>query len=98
MSRGNHTQTERVHVPLWYKVRGSVAFPLDMLRYDAAWPVRESDAHTIARTIQGLNDTPVSVFVYSRKPLTVERWSSQGWIVLATGSSRTWIDHEKDAP
>lgn len=61
-----------------YEVTGSTRFPLDMLRYDRAWPATSVDATAAAnhrpyekRTVKlrGLNNPAVG------------RWASFGWRV-----------------
>jgi len=63
-------------------------FPFDMLRYDAAWPSSERDAHEITRihrdhiTEPG---QPVAVVLESDNPFApnVERWNSFSCVVVA---------------
>jgi len=76
---------ERVALPTRYKVQGALPFPVDMLRYDAAWPASEQDSLRIEATLRhGCADVegPVVVDVYARRPLTVDRWRSFGWLIV----------------
>lgn len=56
-----------------YTVEGKGTFPLDMLRYDCAWP--SHDASTIVMTAQR------SVSLASYQEPTTDRWRSFGWTV-----------------
>ena len=58
-----------------YTVVGQWEFPLDMLRYDAAWPNTEKDAAMIL----GKERRPVRLC--SHQAPTPERWASFGWKV-----------------
>jgi hypothetical protein len=62
-------------------VRGALAFPIDMLRYDAAWPASESSSHLIEASIAHDTNGPVEVIICHRKPLTAQRWESFGWTI-----------------
>lgn len=73
---------ERVNVPIRYKVRGLLAFPIDMLRYDSAWPASEHDSNTIEHSVTHNTNGPAEVVVYARQPLTIGRWKSFGWEVI----------------
>lgn len=67
-------------------VKGSGMFPIDMLRYDHAWPRTEEDSHKVAadyrsdenyprmRTVELLSD-------HERAP-TEDRWRSFTWEVV----------------
>jgi len=67
-------------------VTGSNPFPVDMLRYDAAFPRTEEDSHKIAvdmysggmepRTVQVLTDQ-----FWKHWTPAVDRWRSFGWRV-----------------
>ena len=61
-----------------YTVAGTGAFPIDMLRYDAAYPARPEDALSIARTYQE-QGREIQVTLCSRRAPTVARWESFGW-------------------
>lgn len=76
--------TERVQGQVKYRLQGALPFPIDMLRYDAAWPASEQDSLRIEATLRyGCADieSPVTVEVYARRPLTTARWRSFGWVV-----------------
>lgn len=64
-----------------YVVEGSETFPLDMLRYDEAFPARETDSHFIAG--DGLRQITLVKCHHDREPhIEVRRWVSYGWRVL----------------
>jgi len=57
-------------------------FPVDMLRYDRAWPDGSRDAATIEEPVQSRLDTEkVQVHLTGVQRPTIERWNSFGWIV-----------------
>lgn len=56
-----------------YEVRGIGPFPLDMLRYDCAWPVSSEDVQAMAE--RGVRSVKLS----SYKPPTADRWASFMW-------------------
>ena len=69
-----------------YRVTGAAGqFPLDMLRYDHAWPATEDDAHTIHSCLSG--DTPilhrVQILLYGHT-CHIDRWNSFGWRVMGS--------------
>lgn len=66
-----------------FTVEGMGEFPLDMLRYDRAWPERVEDCIAIkwgARAPDGLQS--VTLRTASRTAPTRERWRSFGWNVI----------------
>ena len=63
-----------------YLVEGRGSFPIDMLRYDRAWPSTESDAGTIDRSFHSRLRPQVVILEGLSKP-TVGRWASFGWEV-----------------
>lgn len=66
-------------------VTGNGPFPLDMLRYDAAWPRTTDDALVIARTFKDRGpEVATVVSLTSHTPATVGRWHSFGWKVIAS--------------
>lgn len=71
-----------INVPVRYKVRGSLPFPIDMLRYDACWPASESDSYAIYSSVAQHSDSAIDVIVRARQPLTIGRWQSFGWEVI----------------
>lgn len=84
-----------------YKVRFTVegrgAFPIDMLRYDASWPISELDSAvlvnpagtrkvTLAHCDSGKAPVklPIDVrFAAARCGLTPARWESFGWRIVS---------------
>src|SRR5689334_13711420 len=70
-----------------YRVTGWGAFPIDMLRYDAAWPARQEDVSRVmlARMDDDYRDIR-SVDITSHSAPTEARWASFGWRV----SGITW--------
>lgn len=67
-------------------VRGVVGFPIDMLRYDHAWPRTEKDSLLICDTFDGLVGA-VEIELYSFEMPNRDRWSSFGWQVIRTERS-----------
>ena len=61
-------------------------FPLDMLRYDRAYPERQEDVSNIYSSIKRLEQNDISI--YSDKPLTEGRWQSFGWSVVISNKRR----------
>lgn len=68
-------------------VRGSGAFPIDMLRYDAAHPYQERDSAAIEHIARSREVGDVRV-VMTHEP-TAERWASFGWRVVSIEKRRT---------
>lgn len=72
----------------WYSftVEGSGPFPLDMLRYDHAWPKTEGRDSSRLATPENLEEyrTPrrVTLCTASETAPNVRRWDSFGWRVL----------------
>jgi hypothetical protein len=60
-----------------YGVTGSGKFPLEMLSHEAAWPISEQDAASMALDQQ--SDRCIRFRSY-REP-TIKRWTSLGWDV-----------------
>jgi hypothetical protein len=62
-----------------------VSFPMDMLRYDSAWPVRSEDCfaieHVVARSLMEGTDKHVEIRLNSLRRPTEGRWESFGWRV-----------------
>lgn len=63
-----------------YQVRGQGSFPVDMLRYDQAWPEREEDSGHIASTFHRVPHSG-SIRLTGLDLPTIGRWLSFGWIV-----------------
>ena len=67
-----------------YYVVGAVAFPVDMLRYDAAHPAGKADAHLIEASIRSHGDhDAILVEVIGDRLPTAGRWHSCGWRPVA---------------
>lgn len=66
-----------------YYVTGSGAFPVDMLRYDAAWPASSEDAAImgIDEFVSRDRNRRRSIKLHSYREPTVDRWSSFVWSV-----------------
>lgn len=67
-----------------YTVRGSGAFPFDMLRYDQSFPAGSEDAHNMSG--DSLTETrSVTLGRYTKQKVQAEptyrRWISFGWTV-----------------
>jgi hypothetical protein len=65
----------------YYSVTGSGAFPLDMLRYDQAWPVTQEAVLGVEGRVRGQGGHPRTVQLASHYPPTPARWQSFGWTV-----------------
>lgn len=64
-----------------YSVVGRGVFPMDMLRYDQAWPRNSWDAAKIGLTPEdGGYLEPRTVALESYKEPTSARWFSFGWV------------------
>ena len=68
------------------KVTGTGDVPMDMLRYDAAWPASQEDARKMVLARYGTEEeraewftTPRDVFLFCHGKPTPERWASFGW-------------------
>lgn len=67
------------------KVTGSSEFPMDMLRYDSAWPRYEAEIHNFWADHHDRRSIEIVTFVKGgrRKPsmndFTDTRWASFGW-------------------
>ena len=64
-----------------YEVQGSGVLPVDMLRYDSAWPANQ-EAVSRMSTAQRPDGGPRAVRLASYHRPTVDRWKSFGWQVL----------------
>lgn len=56
-----------------YRVRGSGAFPVDMLRYDGSHPRREEDSGTIEAR------SPSAGAMLPGTSIGLERWAERTW-------------------
>jgi predicted NAD-dependent protein-ADP-ribosyltransferase YbiA (DUF1768 family) len=72
-----------------YTVILTYAFPVDMLRYDCAWPDSSEDARIIVAsqdpaTVRAARQagTPLKVRIVGTKHPTFDRWSSFGATVM----------------
>lgn len=72
-----------------YTVILTYAFPVDMLRYDCAWPDSSEDARLIIESQDATfmrdrrhNGPPVKVRIVGTKHPTFDRWSSFGASVV----------------
>jgi hypothetical protein len=73
-----------------YVVSGFGAFPIDMFRYDQAWPAREEDAGRIHHTSDRSEfSTPYVIQVRGNVRPTIGRWSSFGWRVVSIEEVRS---------
>jgi hypothetical protein len=68
-----------------YSVTGTGHFPMDMLRYDAAWPSNTDDCFGITDAFNerepGTRSKPRTVKLVSIRKPTIGRWSSFLWSV-----------------
>lgn len=62
-----------------YRVDGYGDFPLDMLRYDRAWPASERDS-AVAQGVPGERNRRI-VVINSYQAPTPARWASFNWYV-----------------
>lgn len=72
--------------PTEFTVRGRGAFPVDMLRYDAAYPASAYDARQVERTfderLEGFFDVwTITLQTRCATSPTAGRWHSFGWEV-----------------
>jgi len=67
-----------------FKVRGTGAFPVDMLRYDSCWPTDSASASAISMNTDGVRakDSKRTVALATAMWPTVARWGSFGWKVV----------------
>lgn len=63
-------------------VRGANLFPIDMLRYDEAYPYSEEDSHRIARDFNSGAEELRDVELRTMNMPNVARWASFGWEVV----------------
>jgi hypothetical protein len=69
---------------IYYDVIGAGQFPVDMLRYDSAFPANSNAVTAISRAIcqATFADPKIEVRLGSHKRPTIARWRSFGWRVL----------------
>lgn len=65
-----------------FTVEGKMPFPIDMLRYDAAFPKTELDSSVITSTFRRGGGTIVNLCSHTKLP-TDGRWESFGWKVIS---------------
>lgn len=70
--------SERPKVFYEYQVKGHGSFPIDMLRYDSAWPAKQEEIHLLDS--MHLKSRIVTLRSYSEP--TPARWNSFGWSVV----------------
>ena len=71
---------------IWkFKVRGAMAFPVDMLRYDACWPADIDSGIDIVMDRKDVeyNDIRTAIMTSHQAP-TQDRWRSFGWDIVDT--------------
>lgn len=72
-----------------WQVRGLGPFPIDMLRYDGAFPYQSDDARRIEESIGRPSFRREDILVVRLQSRThgptVERWRSFGWYVEPIG-------------
>jgi hypothetical protein len=70
-------------------VVGVGPFPIDMLRYDRAYPVGQDSTNAIIQSMGRYGRTGAQrVTVASPNPLTSGRWETFGWKVMPNGVSK----------
>lgn len=78
--------------PFKIKVSGSLAFPIDMLRYDGAWPASEEESYKIAASVRHETEGRIEVELYVQGPLNrypcIGRWDSFSWDVIEIDGHR----------
>jgi hypothetical protein len=89
----------------WIVVVGRTPFPVDMLRYDQAWPAREIDSIIISERgalPKGAEDRCVRL--NTLKVPTLDRWAGFGWKVISSNmmdslppATRAGIEKNVDA-
>lgn len=86
------------HWLIEFTVRGNGYFPIDMLRYDNAWPASESDSHLIqldriaAGKDEWLKPRNIKLQMASCNGLgpTSARWNSFTWEVVEVAGRRVF--------
>jgi hypothetical protein len=70
-----------------FTVEGAGKFPMDMLRYEAASPLREGDSNAMERR----ESRTISLYKFSADPKVrpnESRWASFGWTVKEASSEQ----------
>lgn len=84
------TPLKHAHYAVATRARGTATFPIDMLRYDRCYPLREIDSVLIAQNVtdphQRFEEDKIYLVKYSDKAaekgqFTFARWDSFGWKV-----------------
>lgn len=65
--------------PVYFTVKGSGVFPLDMLRHDRCFP---TDTESALRLGQYDKDREVNLYAEAALSLTPRRWTSFGWKIV----------------
>jgi hypothetical protein len=77
-------------IPIQITVRGTVPFPLDMLRYDGCFPLSEGDSKLIENSIyyEDLNISRTIILLrphgYKHWTPSYAKWKSYRWEVIET--------------
>jgi len=74
-----------------YTVTGNTQFPVDMLRYDACYPVSSEGASTITMSFRRFPEDakgPFTVELVGLHPPTDARWRSFAWTVVNPSTVR----------
>lgn len=66
-----------------FVVEGWGCFPVDMLRYDACWPMTQEDVGRMPLRATDRVMPTVRVKMASHRAPTPERWASFGWKVIS---------------
>jgi hypothetical protein len=77
----NLAPNERPRQSFRYVVEGVGEFPLDMLRYDNAWPATTLDVASMATESLFNATLRRQVVIHSYRAPTLARWESFGWRV-----------------
>ena len=64
-----------------YRVSGTGHFPIDMLRYDCAYPASPEAVSAIGAVSRTAHVDRRTVELRSHHPPTRDRWASFGWLV-----------------
>jgi len=80
---------------LKYRVEGSLQFPIDMLRYDGAFPADEQQSARILSTFYpnrmvGQGTTSIEIIATFNGAPNFRRWESFGWTVTDTWTGSEW--------